>query len=188
MDLYAYAQIGDLSNIALENGIDVPRLRGYRLMKDEEQISDDEINRIHPWFFENLILSWPMFDPNACLVYDDRRNDLINYYAVNKITDDGNLEPVDFRWDRIRSRKTRKRLKTMMRNQRNRQRKQYEIWNKYCGRDDILYIHARLGGKNWKYYDCNHLIAEPWFIERVDDNFDDTYCDIYARIKPLEEK
>ena len=35
MDLGAYAQIDDLSEIARRNGIEVPRLRGYRLMKDE---------------------------------------------------------------------------------------------------------------------------------------------------------
>ena len=36
MDLGAYAQIDDLDKIARKNGIEVPRLRGYRLMKDEE--------------------------------------------------------------------------------------------------------------------------------------------------------
>ena len=39
MDLGAYAQIKDIEKIAKENGIVVPRLRGYRLMKNEEQIN-----------------------------------------------------------------------------------------------------------------------------------------------------
>ena len=38
MDLGAYAQIDDLGAIAKANKIEVPRLRGYRLMKDEEPI------------------------------------------------------------------------------------------------------------------------------------------------------
>ena len=33
MDLGAYVQIGELDGIAKKNGIDIPRLRGYRLME-----------------------------------------------------------------------------------------------------------------------------------------------------------
>ena len=65
-------------------------------------------------------------------------------------------------------------------------RKQFETFNKYCGRDDVLYIHARIGGGNWPYYDGPELSKQPWFIEKVDDAFDSTYCDIYAKIKPLK--
>lgn len=35
MDLGAYVNIEDLDAIAKANGIDIPRLRGYRLMKEE---------------------------------------------------------------------------------------------------------------------------------------------------------
>ena len=38
MDLGAYVQIEELSEIAQRNGINCPRLRGYRLMKNEEPI------------------------------------------------------------------------------------------------------------------------------------------------------
>ena len=48
-------------------------------------------------------------------------------------------------------------------------------------------IHARIGGPNWEYYGGPLLKLEPWFLERVDDGFDNTYCDIYARIKPIKE-
>ena len=27
------------------------------------------------------------------------------------------------------------------------------------------------------------LTEQPWYLERVDDSFDSTYCDIYAKIK-----
>ena len=43
MDLGAYAQIDDLSQIMENNGIDVPRLRGLRLMKDENPLTEKEI-------------------------------------------------------------------------------------------------------------------------------------------------
>ena len=46
MDLGAYAQIEKLKAIAKANGIDVPRLRGYRLMKNEEPVSREEIKEI----------------------------------------------------------------------------------------------------------------------------------------------
>ena len=36
MDLYAYSQIENLKHLLEENKIDIPRLRGLRLMKDEE--------------------------------------------------------------------------------------------------------------------------------------------------------
>ena len=39
MDLGAYTQIEELENIAKDNGIEVPRLRGYRLMKEESKIT-----------------------------------------------------------------------------------------------------------------------------------------------------
>ena len=38
MDLGAYAQIGRLEKIAANNGIYIPRLRGYRLMKDTPSV------------------------------------------------------------------------------------------------------------------------------------------------------
>lgn len=60
---------------------------------------------------------------------------------------------------------------------------QYNTWNKYAGRDDVLYIHARIGGNNWEYFGGPELTKEPWFLEKVDDSFDNTYCDIYAKIK-----
>lgn len=181
MDLYAYAQIENLDEIAKQNGINVPRLRGYRLMRDEEKIPQEEIDKINSWFYELLIMSRPMFCPNSgCITYDSYTKDAMKYYLV--YDEDGNA--IDLKWELLSS-KTKKRIKTMIRNQRALQRKQYEIFNKYVGRDDVLYIHARIGGGNWKYYDGESLIAEPWFLEVVDDSFDSTYCDIYARIKPI---
>ena len=61
--------------------------------------------------------------------------------------------------------------------------KQRAAWNKYAGRDDVLYIHARIGGDNWFYYH-SYVDTQPWFLEKVDDSYDSTYCDLYARIKP----
>lgn len=43
MDLYAYGQIENLDELAKKNGIDIPRLRGYRLMSEMTPFSDEEI-------------------------------------------------------------------------------------------------------------------------------------------------
>ena len=41
---------------------------------------------------------------------------------------------------------------------------------------------------NWLAYDGDKISKQPWFIEKVDDPYDDTYCDIYARIKPVSKE
>ena len=102
-------------------------------------------------------------------------------YLVSGKDEDGFIEYTDIRWNRIHGWK-RKVLKTYIHNEIKRQTKQWELWNKYAGRDDILYIHARIGGGNWPHY-FDQVVYQPWFIEKVDDSFDSTYCDIYARIK-----
>lgn len=43
MDLGAYVQIGSLDEVAKKNGIDIPRLRGYRLMGQCEPYTLEEI-------------------------------------------------------------------------------------------------------------------------------------------------
>ena len=178
MNLFAYAQIDELDVIAKNNGIEVPRLRGYLLMKDETPDSyfmptKEEITRS---CVEELCRSEPFWNPNAdCTSYDDWTDFLVQYF----LTPDG--KP---RWDRIHGWK-RKTLKFMIKQELKRHKKQREAWNKYVGRDDVLYIHARIGGGNWPYY-CDKVVGRPWFLEKVDDAFDCTYCDIYAKIKEIE--
>ena len=42
MDIGAYKQIEELSELAIKNGIDVPRLRGYRLMSKEQPMTKED--------------------------------------------------------------------------------------------------------------------------------------------------
>lgn len=88
------------------------------------------------------------------------------------------------KWNKIHGRK-RKVLKTFIHNEIKRQQRQSEVWNKYVGRNDVLYIHARIGGGNWLYY-YKEVVDQPWFLEKVDDSYDSTYCDIYAKINKIE--
>ena len=60
---------------------------------------------------------------------------------------------------------------------------QIERFNSYCGEEKVYMIHTRIGGNNWDYYGGDSITKFPWFVERVDDDFDNTYCDIYVRIR-----
>lgn len=188
MDLGAYEQIDELEKIAWLNGIDIPRVRGYRLMEHEEKISEEEIQKIMKQA-EIATVKWlceavPFWDPNSCIsTFDAQREVLMDFYLVGEDTGNGWKDYTDIRWDRIHGKK-RKILKFEIKKIRKAIRKQYDIWNKYAGQKDVLYIHSRMGGNNWKWYEHKKDITDQsWFLERVDDFWDSTYCDFYARIK-----
>ena len=176
MDLGAYVQIDEFDDIMKRNGIEVPRLRGLRRMKDEEPIDMEEK---YQWIavncLENLCESIPSWTPYPyTLLWNTYNHKKFLYYTYGKGR--------SINWGYIHGKK-RKVLKTYIRNEKKRYERQYLIFNKYCGRDDVLYIHARIGGGNWAYFGGAEISRQPWFIEKVDDAFDCTYCDIYARIK-----
>lgn len=185
MDLYAYTQIDSLEKIAKENGIYIPRLRGYRLMKDEEFVSKEEIEKMKKdqaiATVRFLCETRPVWNPSSVAsTFDSKTDELYNYYLI-KDKEDGNY--IDIRWDRIHGKK-RKILKYEIKESNRMIEEQFNIWNKYVGREDVLYIHSRMGGNNWKYYeDKESIINQPWFLDRVDDYWDCTYCDFYAKIK-----
>lgn len=189
MDLEAYCNIEDLDDLAKKNGIDVPRLRGYRLMKDEEPISHDEFTAsIKRHVFGDALTSCPPFDPDArCFEHSECTDRRLKRYGIFENDKDSPFRKysqfnlVDIKWDLIHG-KARKRIKFALKKRTKACWKQYDTWNKYCGRDDVLYIHARIGGDNWNYYEGYKLEKEPWFLEKVDDYYDCTYCDIYAKV------
>ena len=178
MDLGAYSNIGEdyIEQIVKENNIEVPRLRGYRLMINEEKVDlktlwneEDDISCV-----EELCTSRPFWSTNSCCSESSEVTDWYKKYFL--LPNGGGI-----RWNKIHGWKRRV-LKTYIHNEKKRCIKQYEMFNKYVGRKDILYIHARIGGGNWPYY-YDKVINQPWFIEKVDDSFDCTYCDIYAKIE-----
>lgn len=179
MDLYAYAQIGNLEAIAAANGIDVPRLRGYRLMSEQEPLTTHEMLEIErdlvTEVYRRGCCSIPRFDPDSCMSeYSSETRQIEKHY----ITTDG-----EFRWELLHG-KPRRRMKLAVRKMKKAVRAENEAWNRYAGREDVLYIHTRIGGRNWTEYNGDELRKQPWFLEKVDDAFDETYCSIYARIDP----
>lgn len=196
VDIGAYIQIEDLSKIAEANGIGVPRLRGYRLMANESPISSTGIAeslRSHELFLcERACRSIPRFRPDSCMTELGAATErLKEKYCVfeNRVEKDregheySHTETVGFRWELVHG-KNRKEVKFAIKKGRKAVLRQLQTFNKYVGREDVLYIHARIGGLNWDYYGGPDLARQPWFLEKVDDYFDDTYCDIYAKIDP----
>lgn len=187
MDLGAYANIELLSEVANANSISVPRLRGYRYMKIETPVSEKDLeSQAHESAMDKCedVLREVGDSTYEYSLRTDRR---IKKYMIRKrVTIDEDLHvvrPVAVKWDAVHG-KLRKKLKFAIKRAEREYRKQYEAFNKYCGRDDVLYIHARIGGLNWDYYGGHELERQPWFLEKVDDSYDSTYCDIYAKIDP----
>lgn len=188
MDLMAYMQIGDLEEIAKNNGIEVPRLRGYRLMKDESPISEEGIRKIMKDaeidVCQELCRADPFWTPDATLTYSDYTDYLLEYYMVKAPKKPGeyHTEYTAIRWDRIHGKK-RRILKFEIKKRKRKIREHTDMWNKYAGKENVLCIHARIGGGNWSWCGGDELAKKPWLLGKADDYFDNSYCDIYARIK-----
>ena len=182
MDLGAYAQIEDLSAIMAKNNIHVPRLRGLRLMKNEEAATKENMDKIAKG---NGLLDCEFACCNGFrhdsgwYTFSSATYKLKHKYLIY----DNDEIAVDVNWHNIHGKK-RKLFKHLLKQARKKVYESYRVFNKYCGRDDVLYIHARIGGGNWVPCGGPELTKEPWFIEKVDDSLDSTYCDIYAKIDP----
>lgn len=168
MDLSAYLKIDELSEIAKENGIDVPRLRGYTLMRDEPPFTEEEIQNEIKSEMDHAYRG--LIDVCARMMESAMKHDIRRFEAERSwlsLYDD-----VPSTFERAF-------------------RDQCETYNKYCGRDDVLKIHSRMGGTTYWYTDENgkdaifDLKEQPWFLDHVRDAYDGTYCDIYAKIKPI---
>ena len=184
MDIGAYAQIDDLEKIMTENNIVVPRLRGIRLMSEERPLTSEEIaEQVKDIALTNCEMACEsgfVYNPSVFTLSTATKRLKHKYLVYGE----DSYIPSSVRWENIHGKK-RKLFKYLFKQAKRKVEKNLLTFNKYCGRDDILYIHARIGGGNWPYYH-SEVDTKPWFIEKIDDPFDDTYCDIYARIKTGE--
>lgn len=185
MDLGAYVQIRDLNQIMIDNGIDVPRLRGLRLMKTEEPISKASMEDHWEWIgvseCESLCQNGFKMSDYSIYELSERTDRIIDKYMIrNKDRD-----VIGIKWNKVHGKK-RKLFKYVIRKARDRVMLQDRMFNKYCGRNDVLYIHARIGAGNWGGYNCDEIIKnQPWYLDHCEDAFDCTYVDIYAKIGEL---
>lgn len=176
MDLGAYAQIEDLEKILTRQQIDIPRLRGLRLMKDEKIVTKEQIDEmikheildiVRGIVEQNSLNSWSSWK-------DDTRNDILIRDEKRRV--------INYRWEKIHGKK-RKWIKFEIKKAKKNYNNQYALWNKFVG-ENVLYVHARLGGGNWRFFNGNETISKHKdFLERCDDAWDSTYCDMYFKIK-----
>lgn len=175
MDLYAYTQIEKLQPILKNQNINVPRLRGLRLMNEEENVSQEEINEsinntvlsiVTHIIEQNSLTSW-------CSWKDNTRNDIL---IRNKDKD-----VIGCRWNKIHGKK-RKWIKFEIKKTKKNFQKQYDLFNSFVGKD-ILYVHTRIGGNNWSFYKGDQLTKHPDYLAHCDDAYDNTYCDLYFKIR-----
>ena len=184
MDIGAYMQIPDLEELLKKNGIYIPRLRGIRLMKDEKR--EDYYFSSEASICSDLCEAWPKFSTNPSMMVSSPRTRCLRkrYVTGERFSEDARVK-----WDNLHGWK-RRALKYAIKAKHKHEKAQVDMWNKYAGRPDIVYVHARIGGGNWPYY-YQELIGKPWFIEKIDDSFDETYCDIYIKLDTVvqaEEK
>ena len=185
MDLGAYARINEFAELAKANGIEIPRLRGYRLMEHEYSVPLGEIRRLQRECAIDIVKGFCDSEPPWCLNpdwygYSAERQ---NYYLTFERNEEGVRSAVGVRWDRIHG-KNRKILKYAIKRKQRKIQAQLSMWNKYAGQPDVLYIHSRMGGGNWEHFENkDSILNQPWFLDRVDDWWDGTYCDFYAKIQ-----
>lgn len=187
MDLGAFAQIEDLNKILSKNNIIIPRLRGLRLMKNESPISKEEFDLMYSKSefeeVEDAIRS--NFKNTCCYEYSLRTDKEVEKYIEFEKLENGDIDhfkPIKIYWEKLRGEK-RKFVKYMIKKRHKRIKNQYTMWNNYCGKDNVLYIHARLGSGNWDSYECDKIIkSQPWYLNHIEDSYDCTYVDIYAKI------
>lgn len=184
MDLGAYVQINDLQKIADDNGIKIERCRGYRLMKHEVPV--DEIDIVQNVNYVCLqAAEEEIRRKGSWIEYGWGTDKLCKKYLFRDKECDYMFKPSGIKWYKIHG-KLRKRIKLAMKYAKANTIESYRLFNKYVGRNDVLYIHAKLGSTNWSNIHWSHYKNEPWFLDGCDDPMDPCYCDIYAKIKEVE--
>ena len=187
MDLYAYNQIENLEDILKDLNITVPRLRGIRLMKVSEPVSQEKIERyVKEQKVENSVQwlrekSWNCWSSSK----ENKKHPSFIYGKVyNEYTETYETKVVDINYSKIR-RKDRNIIKLENRKDEARIKRDFELWNKYCNQN-VLYVHTRAGGGNRLWCKTDKLKEHPLYLNDCDDSFDPTYCSIYFDIKDVD--
>ena len=186
MDLGAYIQIGTLDGIAEANGIEVARLRGYRLMRDEKPVNIEEICKDREVGICEELCAMAWNPKSRWMRYGPDTDPYFYKFIINydkKYTSE--QVPCSINWD-IMTDDEKEVLKAYIEKRNADFVKEWEMWNKYCGKNDVLYIHARQGTANWSDTDFHDYEDKPWYLDGCNDADDSSYCDMYAKIEPFE--
>lgn len=194
MDLYAYSQIDKYIKILEDKHISIPRLRGIRCMKNEELITNVDIeNCLKQVCFDSVIgelendTSGERF--HTCtlgkryrgVVYGDKKYEsvdgkigVISDVAVGVDWNDLPMGRLNLVVSSVSSS-----MKLIVQSCR--------TFNKYVGKENIYCVHCRIGGDNWKFFGGPKLRKKPWFLCKVDSVDDSTYCDVYVDVSKVKK-
>lgn len=179
MDLGAYAQIEKIEPIVKANNIKIDRVRGYRLMVEEKPLTKEEINKnVNIIAYERIngLLALVNDEMGRALCYGDgyeRKRRKYTYGSEDEIT--------GIKWSNVHG-KLRRQFKYIFKEAKRDVLEQYNLWNKYAGQKNVLYIHAKLGASNWSDVYHKMYATEDWYLGSCNDAYDFAYCDIYAKI------
>ena len=178
MDIYGYSQIEDLKELLDINNIEIARLRGIRLMREQSAVPLNDINEaVEKMKLYNAVQwlrqrAWDYW----CSWRSERKHPAFIYKKVYDVHDMKCVKKIVSIDYRKMNRKDRNAIKLKSKADEKRIRTNFEMFNSYVGKD-VLYVHARQGGGNRLYYpiDTKH----PMYLSDCDDFYDSTYCDIY---------
>ena len=185
MDLGAYVQIADLDKLAKVNGIsEINRLRGYRLMRDEEPVDVEEICKKQEVEICKELCEMHWNPNNPWVECSSTTKALCKKYINNYDKIYENYDSLSINWE-VMTDQEKEILKDFMEKRFQHYREQWNLWNSFCGRNDVLYIHARQGTTNWSDTTFKDYEDKPWYLAGCNDAWDLSYCDMYAKIEPF---
>ena len=173
MDLYANSKIDELEHILKENAIEISRLRGLRLMKGEDPISEEELEESIREAQQLIAVNWLKDYSKGKLCFSENRRH--KAFLFGEPDEFGDREPVGVDFSKVHG-KDRKEIKRLWKELRKSFTATFEMWNRYAGKD-VLCVHARQGGGNRPDYPID--VKHPMYLADIDDPWDSTYCDIY---------
>lgn len=187
MDLGAFVQIEDLASIAKANGIEVNRLRGYRLMRDEKPEDIEAICKDREVSLCEELCAMKWNPDSQFLCYGGSTDPYFNKFIINYDKRYEKGVRLSINWE-IMTDAEKEILRSYIEERTADFKKQWSLWNSFCGRNDVLYIHARQGTTNWSETTFKDYQDKLWFLAACNDGDDPSYCDIYAKIEPFEGK
>lgn len=181
MDLYAYSQIDNLEQYLKDNNIEVPRLRGLRLMKEEEAIPASTVSDIITEAKKDYLVNW--LQQHDDFGWASWKADKKHPAFIYGKDENGRKEIVDYDFSKVHG-KDRKHIKFGWKQVEKRYTLNLNTFNEYVGKN-VLYVHSRLGGGNRPYYSLawENIRNHPLYLDDCDDPFDTTYCDIYFKLE-----
>lgn len=162
--------------IAEVTGTSLISIQDIRFMRDEELYSEesiqDTINRNDMSVIKHLVMSKWSYNPKRFLgLFPELFKKYIDYDRFKKTGKGIIWENIHGKKRRVAKYETKKFHKSI--------RNQYETYNKYVGRDDVLYFHTILNNEQY-----NKLCSSSSYIEDVADWFDPRYRDMYFKADP----